>query len=135
MPATVTLTSTTLTYGVDQNADKVVLASVNGVVKGYRLWIDKEMMKVYSVNPDTLTVQVGRGRDGTGSQRHSSSAVVTVGSPEQFYEYDPIGAPGSSIPVSPYIAVRTGKVWMAQGDATPENAAYRYWLDVTQTYG
>lgn len=72
---------------------------------------------------------------GTAPSEHSSTALVTIGRPDQFYSVDPFGSPGSVIAVSPYINTLNGKVWYAQGDALPLNSTVRYWQEVTGTYG
>jgi hypothetical protein len=135
MPATVTLATATLTYSVTPDAVEVQLSSVSGVDPGDRLWIDRELMKVNSVVTGTTRVKVNRGVDGTAATRHASSAVVTVGRADQFYTTDPVGSPAMVIPVSPYINAINGRVWMSQGDALPDGNAYRWWQEVTQTYG
>lgn len=135
MPATVTLATATLTYGVGPGDGELTLSSVTGIDSGYRLWIDRELMKVLQVVTGTLRVKVIRGYDGTVASQHSSSALVTIGRADQFYTVDPVGAPLSATPVAPYINVINGKVWYAQGDALPEGGTYRWWQEVTQTYG
>ena len=135
MPATVTLATATLTYTVYPDTVEIQLSSVSGVDVGDRLWIDRELMKVNSVVTGTTRVKVNRGVDGTAATRHASSAVVTIGRPDQFYTTDPVGSPAMVIPVSPYINALNGKVWMSQGDALPDGNAYRWWQEVTQTYG
>ena len=134
MPASVTLATATLTYGVDPGAGEIVLSSVSGVVVGYRLWIDRELMKVKSL-PGGTRVKVFRGVDGTAAAPHSSSATVTIGRSDQFYSTDPLGAPAEVVEVSPYINVINGKVWFAQGDALPSGLANRWWQEVTTEYG
>lgn len=133
MPATVTLSTTTLTYGVDPVASKVTLGSVTGVKPGVCLWIDRELMQVRSVSG--LVAEVLRGRAGTAASRHSSSALVTIGNADQFYATDPMGSPASAVLVSPYINTFSGKVFLAQGDSLPEGQTYRWWQEVTTTYG
>lgn len=134
MPAAVTLASTTLTYGVEKGTGEIVLSSVSDIVVGYRLWIDRELMKVKALSGGTR-VQVFRGVDGTAASRHSSSAVVTIGRADQFYATDPMGAPGEVILVSPYINVINGKTWYAQGDSLPVGLTNRWWQEVTPTFG
>lgn len=135
MPATVTLATATLTYSVSPDAVEVQLSSVSGVDVGDRLWIDRELMKVNSVVTGTTRVKVNRGVDGTAASNHWSRATVTIGRPDQFYTTDPVGSPSTVIPVSPYINVLNGRVWYAQGDSLPDGATYRWWEEVTQTYG
>lgn len=133
MGATVTLSTTTLTNGINPGDDSLVLGSVTGIIRGYRLWIDKELLAVLSVDSASNRVTAKRGSDGTNAARHSSSSLVTIGSPQHFYSSDPLGAPAPVIPVSPYINVLNGKVWLAQGDAT--DLSYRWWQEVTSSYG
>lgn len=133
MGATVTLSTTTLTYGINPGDDSLVLGSVTGISRDSRLWIDRELLAVISVDSSSNRVKAKRGSDGTTAARHSSSALVTIGSPTQFYSSDPLGAPEAAIPVSPYINVLNGKVWLAQGDAS--DLSYRWWQEVTSSYG
>jgi hypothetical protein len=132
MPATVTLATATLTFGVGPGDNEITLSSLSGVVPGYCLWIDRELMQVKELKSSTR-VRVVRGESGTFASAHSSSATVTIGRCDQFYSVDPQGRPGETFPVSPYINVINGKVWMAQGDAI--SGANRWWQEVTQTYG
>lgn len=136
MPATVTLATTTLTNGVDSSAPAVLLASTAGISKGTRLWIDRELMEVISIGVDPW-VNVLRGVDGSTASLHSSSSIVTIGRADQFYSTDPLGAPPSAIPVSPYINVISGDTWLAQGDASPAPgvSVVRWWQKVQPTYG
>lgn len=134
MPAATTLATTSLTLWIDALAHEVQLASGSGIVPGLRLWVDRELMEVKSL-PDSLNiVRVKRGVDGTAPSRHSSTATVTIGRADQFYAHDPYGAPPSVILVSPFINVLNGKVWLAQGDALPDNATVRWWQEVTNSY-
>ena len=134
MPATVTLATTTLTYGVNAGAGEVELSSVSGINPGYRLWIDRELMKVLSIVTGTTRVKVSRGVDGTAASAHSSTSTVTIGRGDQFYTTDPVGAPPAEILVSPYINVINGKTWYAQGDAEPSLGPVRWWQQPETTY-
>lgn len=138
MPATVTLATATLTYSIDSAADEVTLSSAAGILAGTRLWISSggrgELMRAISANTTTNKVKVIRGVDGTASSPHTSSDVVTIGRADQFYGIDPMGDPPASIPVSPYINVIRGKVWLAQGDPLPDGSTARWWQEVTSTY-
>ena len=132
MPATVTLSTTTLQGGVEAGDRQVLVASTSGLTSGLRLWIDTELMEVVSlgVNP---WVNVLRGVDGTSAQRHDSGATITIGRADQFYGSDPVGAPPDAVPVSPYINAIEGTVWFAQGDSL--GAGRRWWQKQTATYG
>lgn len=133
MAATVTLSTTTLTNGIGPRDRDILLASTSGVLTGLFLFADRELMKVESVLGNGL-VRVTRGVGGTAAQKHSSSAVVTIGSGTQFYTQDPVGSPAEATEVAPWINVRNGKVWYAQGDALPTGLTFRWWQDATTTY-
>ena len=135
MPATVTLSTTTLTNGIDSRDQEFRLDSYSGIVPGYRLFVDRELCTVVLVRSDGNGVRVIRGVDGTAASSHSSSAVVTIGKADQFYQSDPVGAPAEATEVAPYINARNGKIYYAQGDSQPTGVTYRWWQDVTQTYG
>lgn len=138
MPATVTLSTTSLYEAISDKAGEIKVASASGLVTGTRLWIDRELMSVTSVGVSTTPytiVKVRRGVDGTVATAHASSSTVTIGSAEQFYNYDPMGIPPTCIPVSPWINTRNGNVWYAQGDATEFAQNARWWQNVTNTYG
>ena len=135
MPASVTLPTTTLTLWIGPQNHTLKLASGSGVTPGLCLWIDRELMSVTSLPDSNGNVRVRRGVGGTAPSEHSSTALVTIGRPDQFYTVDPFGSPGSVIAVSPYINTLNGKVWYAQGDALPLNSTVRYWQEVTGTYG
>ena len=132
MPATVTLSTTTLAAPVDSRTGRIKVASTSGLFTGYRLWVDKELMSVVSLDVDPW-VNVKRGVDGTSSSAHSSSATLTIGRADQFYTSDPVGIPAAAILVSPYINVLNGKVWFAQGDTLPDGNSNRWWQEQTAT--
>jgi hypothetical protein len=133
MPATVTLSTTTLAANVGASDNQIKLASTAGVTPGTRLWVDRELMAVVSLGVDPW-VNVSRGVDGTAGSPHNSAATVTIGQAYQFYSSDPVGRPNEAVPVSPYINVRNGTIWYAQGDAVPGDTATRWWQAVTTTY-
>jgi hypothetical protein len=152
MSATFTLPVTSLLYAVGANATSVVLStsasstnSVGTVTSlstapqvqvGYGLWMDQELMKVIGIlsDPVGLRYQVLRGQGGSQAQSHSSTAKVTIGSMDQFYGHDPKGRPMNVVLVTPWINTQNGKIFVAQGDATP-GAPNRVWEEVTNTYG
>lgn len=133
MSATVTLSTTTLTNGIGPQEREVKLASNSGVLAGLFLFVDRELMKVERLLDNGL-VRVVRGQGGTSGQKHSSSAVVTIGSGTQFYSQDPVGSPAEATEVAPWINVQNGKVWYAQGDAQPTGLTFRWWQEVTTSY-
>jgi hypothetical protein len=130
MPATVTLSTTTLQAGVDSGDRQVLVASTSGLTPDIRLWIDTELLTVVSLGVSNW-VNVLRGVDGTAAQQHDSGATITIGRADQFYGSDPVGAPEPAIPISPYINAINGTVWFAQGDTVGS----RWWQKQTATYG
>jgi len=134
MPATVTLSTTTLQASVGAGDRQILVASTSGLIPGVRLWVDTELMSVVSLGVGNW-VNVLRGESGSAAQHHDSGVTITIGQPHQFYSTDPVGAPPEAIPVSPYINVINGTVWYAQGDALPTGQSQRWWQKQTATYG
>lgn len=133
MPATVTLSTTTLSAPLDAHEGVAVLASVSGLSPGVRLYVDRELMTVLRVGVGTQ-VYIIRGVDGTAGAAHTSGSTVTIGLAHQFYSVDPVGAPPEAIPVSPWINLTNGKVWYAQGDPVASGNSQRWWQERTTTY-
>lgn len=133
MPATYTLGQTTFSAPVGKSDIKVRVASTSGIVTGMRLWVDRELMSVTSLDVSTL-VNVRRGVDGTLATAHDTASPVYVGTGEQFSETDPQGWPSEATLVSPHINIRTGDVWFAQGDVMPTGQERRWWQKQSTTY-
>jgi len=133
MPATVTLSTTTLAVGVSASETSIKVASTSGLTPGTRLFLEKELMAVVSLGIDPW-VNVRRGVDGTPSVPHISGATIYIGRAHDFYDHDPIGAPEAAIAVSPHINVLTGSVWFAQGSPDPDRSSQRWWQLQTTTY-
>lgn len=133
MPATTTLTSTTLAAELDATARLVMLASTSGLSAGQFLFIENELMQVLGLDVPSGGVNVLRGQGGTPAGYHEPGATVYAGSGDQFYRTDPVGSPKEIILVSPWINVSNGSVWFAQGD--PQSGAYRFWQRQTMTPG
>ena len=133
MAATVTLGTTVLAENVDAASTSIKVTSTSGLTPGLRLYLEGELMTVQRLNPNGVTVL--RGQDGSASNAHSSGATMYVGRADQFYFTDPKGRPNSATLVSPYINVKTGVLWHAQGDTLPESTAARWWQPVATTYG
>lgn len=130
MPATTTLATTTLNQSCGASDSQIKVASTSGLTAGIRLWVDRELMSVVSLGAVSPWVNVRRGVDGTAGAAHSLGSTLTVGSADQFYESDPVGAPPNVVLVSPWINVRSGDVWFAQGEAL----GTRWWQKQTTTY-
>lgn len=135
MPATVTLGTTTLLSPVLQGDAQITVASLSGLFPGIFLYVDRELMAVNGFGVGTQ-VNVRRGVDGTIATPHTSGSTMYIGRGDQFYDLSPEGVPIASIPVSPYINVRTGQIWFAQGDATPSatGTSNRWWQLQATTY-
>lgn len=133
MPATVTLSTTTLQANVSNGETQVKVASTTGLTPGTRLFVEGEVMSVVSlgVNP---WVNVNRGVDGTASLPHNSLATVYIAAPNQLYATNPVGRPPAVIAVSPWINVKDNRVWFAQGDTLPYNVANRWWQEALTNY-
>lgn len=132
MSATVTLSTTTLSEGVDGSSCRLKVASTAGIVPGLRLYTNGELMTVLRIEVDPW-VCVSRGVDRTAATPHSSGETVYIGRADQFYSAPPVGRPDASILVSPYIDAVAGKVYFAQGDVTPSGSAVRWWQEQTAT--
>ena len=115
MPATVTLSSTTLKSGVGASQRSVRVDSTSGLIPGVWLFVDGELMAVVSLGIDP-EVNVLRGVGATRAAEHDAGATVYIGRPDQFFAYDPAGRPPAVIPVSPHINVVNGSVWFASGN-------------------
>ena len=124
MAATYTLSTTVFTVPVEKSDTQVKVASTSGLTPGMRLFADRELMQVVSLGVSSL-VNVRRGVDGTQAERHGTDVTVYVGTGDQFYSRDPEGQPRPDLLVSPWINVRTGDVWFAQGDGAV--GGQRWW--------
>jgi hypothetical protein len=134
MPATVTLGTTTLAADCQASDTTVKVVSTSGLIKGMALFVDLELMLV--VGPGVgSNVRVLRGQSGTPSQYHDSGATIWIGRPDQFYLQDPKGGASATVAVSPWINVRNGDIWFAQGDNYPEGQVLRWWQKQNIAYG
>ena len=124
MPATYTLLETTFAAPVGKVDSQVKVASTSGLAAGSRLFADRELMQVVSLDVSTL-VNVRRGVDGTAAEAHGTDVTVYKGAADQFFSFDPQGRPREDLLVSPHINVRTGDVWYAQGDGAA--SGQRWW--------
>ena len=133
MPATVTLSTTTLATGVSASETSIKVASTSGLIPGTRLFLEKELMAVVSLGIAPW-VNVRRGVDGSPALPHVSGATIYIGRAHDFYDHDPVGAPASAIAVSPHINVVNGTVWFAQGNPDTAAQAQRWWQQQTTSY-
>lgn len=126
--ATLTLGSVTLAQSCAAGESPVKFSSATGLTPGVRVFADAELMAITSQGLTDTTgtwFEVRRGVDGTSSSAHSGSITCRYGSADSFYANDPVGAPGPSVPVLPYINVLTGWYWQAMGD--DQEGGRRWW--------
>ncbi len=131
--ATASLGTTTFSSTVEPGDTQVILSSTSGIAPGVRLFCDRELLAVVMLTGLGNAAVVRRGVDGTSSSRHATNATVWVGRADQFYDSDPYGLPPANLPVYPYINVRTGDVWAAEGDELGPGVSGRVWSKVTQS--
>lgn len=130
--ATVSLSSTTFATTVEPSDTLVNLTSTSGIVPGVSVFCDRELMFVERLTGIGTQTIVRRGQDGTSATRHATNSTVWIGRGDQFYNSTPTGLPPAVLLVYPYIDVRTGVIWVAQGDETGPNNAGRVWAQTTQ---
>lgn len=133
MPATVTLSSTTLAAAAGAFDSQIKVASTSGLIPGTRLFVDQELMAVVSLGVSPW-VNVLRGVDGTAAAAHHAQSVLWIGRADQFFRSDPVGRPPAEVLVSPHINAAAGNVWFAQGDFGSGPAAVRWWEKQTTTH-
>lgn len=131
MPATVTLSSTTLANPIGAGDTRIQVASTSGILPGTFLFLDGELVLVNGLDLDPY-LRVKRGVEGSASVPHAAGVTVYIGRGDQFYASDPVGRPPAVIPVSPYINTVNGAVWFAQGDANGQSN--RWWQKSAVTY-
>lgn len=73
------LATTTLSSAVSVNDNTIVVASATSITPGRLILCDQEMMQVVQTYVSGTTVGVLRGRDGSQTAAHKSSANVTHG--------------------------------------------------------
>lgn len=135
MPATVTLSSTTLAEGCDMGQTRIKVTSTTGMVQGLRIYVGGpggELMKIQRLDVSPWVI-VTRGVDGSKASPHSSGETIYIGRGDQFYNVPPVGRPDAAIAVSPYIDVVAGLIYFAQGDNQPSATAVRWWQVQTNT--
>jgi hypothetical protein len=121
---TFTLTQTTLSAAIGAADTVIYVASATNInapnirttTFGSQLFVQSpgskgEVMTVQMVSGTTITVR--RGQKGTSAAAQVSGAMVLVGQPSWFFEYDPIGAcTASTVYVSPWINTNTSNQWL-----------------------
>ncbi len=114
------LTSTTLSVAVTQPLGNAVTVTANtGITAGVRLYVDKELMFVNSINTTTNIAQVrrGLGEGGTSGVTHAAGAtvyIIPVGSAvgQAYRVNDPSGTcTATNEAYLPVINTKTGAIW------------------------
>lgn len=122
------MTSTTLSAAITSSQLTFVVASATGINgPGFPqsqggigssttpaaitvLYVDREAMRVASVNSTTVTVE--RGYEGTATRSHKSGAKLWVGPAGYFASIDPSGAcTAASLLVLPRVVIPNGNLW------------------------
>src|SRR5215467_3853228 len=111
--AATALGGTTLSANINASQSCFIVAAVTGIPtttanatggttttigQQGALYVDRELMYVQSVNSTSKQVCALRGMGGSLGSSHASGAVVLVGQPGYFMDYDPAGYCGTSSP-------------------------------------
>lgn len=128
------LNSTTLTRLIGVTDKQIPLASVSGIAKDDLIVIDREAMAVLETPVTGRPVYVRRGAVGTVACGHQPAATVYSGTPNLFYSVDPVGTPMAFPLANPWINLRNGTVWVAQGDVVGPGALARRWQLQEKSY-
>lgn len=133
---TVTLSTVNLVRAISAGDSFVQFNSATGLLPNLFVFMDQELLQIISNSniSDALGTwfTVRRGCQNTRATRHSANALGYIGSGHQFYDYDPEGAPTDAPPVSPHINLRTGVLWVPQGDDVPDGQ--RWWTQYSNTH-
>lgn len=126
--------SVTLARTVQPSDTSIALLSGSGINKGDFIFVVDmagrgEFMPIRTVGGVTVlgtnppTIQVVR----TGiAATHGPNSLAYTGPPSAFYTVDPYGVPPTG--VQPYwINVKTGDLWVAQGDEQGPGSLTRFW--------
>lgn len=107
-----TLSSTTLSAALTASSlvNQVTVGSAPSLTLPYEIYVDREAMRVTSVNGSVLTVV--RGYNNTLVAAHNSGQIVYAGQLSWFGTADPTsGCTASALWSSPLINVETGTLW------------------------
>lgn len=113
--STVSVSAQNFVYLTSTAGIQSLLSGVGGAVKAV-LFVDREQMAIESLNTITSQVIVLRGYNGTLVSAHNSGATVYLGTPDQFFQFDPIGGCVLNLTkVTPWINILTGSQWTCTG--------------------
>lgn len=133
---TVSLSTVTLARQIGPGDSLVQFSSATGLLPNLFVFLDGELIRIVSNTGITdglgTWFKVLRGCQATRASRHSGNATGYIGRGDQFYNYDPEGAPSETPPVSPHINLNTGVLWVPQGDDT--DVGQRWWAKYSNTH-
>lgn len=118
------LTSTTLSAAVTNKADTIFVASATGLAVNDLCYVDREAMRIQSI--DGTTLKVRRATDGIGSA-HLSGAPIVCDPPNYFSVVDKAGVCVATDETAlPVINVRNGKSF----DCTGPTSSTQVWTEI-----
>lgn len=114
----------------------VKLSSITNVRKDdYLVVVTNGRLEAMAVLDATSNpVRVMRGVAGTAPSRYVRGATVYTGAPNLFHSADPHGIPLGAPVSNPYINLRDGRIWVAQGDAVGAGVNGRWWQLQSSVY-
>ena len=133
MQSTFTLATTTFSAPIAASDSLITVASTSGILPGMFLFANREAMRVQYLTGIGNQVVVLRGRDGTETRAHGTGETVYIAQGYQLFDSDPQGLPPANTLVNPHINIRTGVIWVVQGDDVGPGTQARSWQPVTTT--
>lgn len=125
--AQATINTTTLSAAVTATAISFRLASVSTVAVGQVIYVDREAMRVNTVNSTTAVVTVTRGFSSTNAVAHASGAVAYTGPANYFSATDVSGPCTATNEVAlPHINMPDGNVFQCSNSLWTEWAHNGY---------
>ena len=127
---------TTLLKAVGTADTFIPLTNVANINKGDVIFVDQEAMPTSITKPAQTGNIPGVFVARTGrAASHGPGATVYTGPPTMYFATnDPVGVPSAGS--QPYwINVKTGAVWVAQGDEAGPGSANRFWQLQVSTPG
>lgn len=136
------LNSSTLAAGVESGSlGSIRLASIANIAKGDLIAVvgtDGNVKEAMFVKATPITgtdfVRVTRGVAGTAATSHQIGLTVYTGSSAVFESKDPHGIPLAPPRMNPWINLKNGNVWFAEGESVGPDTGARYWQLLTPTY-
>jgi|HubBroStandDraft_4_1064222.scaffolds.fasta_scaffold19526_3 hypothetical protein len=92
-----TVASATGITGFGPGINNPVGGTAQGSGNSTDIYVDRELMQVYTVNATSNYICALRGQGGSQASPHASGTVVWIGPPGAFFNYDPEGYCGGAI--------------------------------------